>query len=135
MTLQRNVDAVTDAPDSLSVRDVVWRLAPMIYGPTVLFALGEGAIIPLLPIYATRLGAGVAMAALIGAALVVGQVCGNIPAGWAVARFGERITMACAGGFGLVGLAGMLLAPRNLSRRVRPVGVRRRGAFRRLVAG
>lgn len=102
---------MTDAPDSLSVRDVVWRLAPMIYGPTVLFALGEGAIIPLLPIYATRLGAGVAMAALIGAALVVGQVCGNLPAGWAVARFGERITMACAGGLALVGLAGMLLAP------------------------
>jgi MFS family permease len=111
MTLQRNVDAVTDAPHSLSVRDVVWRLAPMIYGPTVLFALGEGAIIPLLPIYATRLGAGVAVAALIGAALVVGQVCGNLPAGWAVARFGERVTMACAGGLALVGLAGMLLAP------------------------
>lgn len=105
------MDAVTDAPDSLSVRDVVWRLAPMIYGPTVLFALGEGAIIPLLPIYATRLGAGVAVAALIGAALVVGQVCGNLPAGWAVARFGERVTMACAGLLALLGLAGMLIAP------------------------
>jgi MFS family permease len=42
---------------------------------------------------------------------VVGQVCGNLPAGWAVARFGERITMACAGALALVGLAGMLLAP------------------------
>lgn len=111
MTLQRNVDAVTNAPDSLSVRDVVWRLAPMIYGPTVLFALGEGAIIPLLPVIATRLGANVATAALIGAALVVGQVCGNIPAGWAVARFGERVTMACAGALALVGLAGLLVAP------------------------
>lgn len=111
MTVQTNVDDVTDVPDSLSVRDVVWRLAPMIYGPTVLFALGEGAILPLLPVIATRLGADVATAALIGAALVVGQVCGNIPAGWAVARFGERVTMAIAGTLAIVGLAGLLVAP------------------------
>jgi hypothetical protein len=42
----------------------------MIYGPTVLFALGEGAIIPLIPIIAAELGADVATAALVAAALL-----------------------------------------------------------------
>ncbi|TLF30741.1 MFS transporter [Microbacterium sp. 5K110] len=86
------------------------RFAPMIYGPTLLFALGEGAVIPLIPVIATRLGADVAVAALIAAALVVGQLCGNIPAGWAVARFGERITMGVAGIVILAGLVGVVFA-------------------------
>ncbi len=93
-----------------SPRNVLVRFAPMIYGPTLLFALGEGAVIPLIPVIATRLGADVAVAALIAAALVVGQLCGNIPAGWAVARFGERITMGVAGIVILAGLVGVVLA-------------------------
>ncbi|MFN3948114.1 MFS transporter [Microbacterium sp.] len=83
----------------------------MIYGPTLLFALGEGAVIPLIPVIADRLGADVAVAALVAAALVVGQLCGNIPAGWAVARFGERLTMGVAGIVILGGLTGIVLAP------------------------
>lgn len=93
-----------------SPRNVLVRFAPMIYGPTLLFALGEGAVIPLIPVIATRLGADVAVAALIAAALVVGQLCGNLPAGWAVARFGERITMGVAGIVILAGLVGVVLA-------------------------
>ncbi|WP_165801181.1 MFS transporter [Microbacterium testaceum] len=82
----------------------------MIYGPTLLFAVGEGAVIPLIPVIANRLGADVAVAALVAAALVVGQLCGNIPAGWAVARFGERVTMGVAGIVVLGGLTGIVLA-------------------------
>lgn len=93
-----------------SPRNVLVRFAPMIYGPTLLFALGEGAVIPLIPVIATRLGADVPVAALIAAALVVGQLCGNLPAGWAVARFGERITMGVAGIVILAGLVGVVLA-------------------------
>jgi MFS family permease len=106
MTVQTNVDAVTDRAST-----VLWRFGPMIYGPTVLFALGEGAIIPLIPIIAAKLGADVATAALVASALVVGQLCGNIPAGWAVARVGERLTMATAGTLSLVGVVGMVFAP------------------------
>ena len=83
----------------------------MIYGPTVLFALGEGAVIPLIPIIAAQLGADVATAALVASALVVGQLCGNLPAGWAVARIGERLTMAIAGTLALLGVVGMVFAP------------------------
>ncbi len=93
-----------------SPRNVLVRFAPMIYGPTLLFALGEGAVIPLIPVIANRLGADVAVAALVAAALVVGQLCGNIPAGWAVARFGERVTMGVAGIVVLGGLTGIVLA-------------------------
>lgn len=94
-----------------SAGSILTRFAPMIYGPTVLFALGEGAVIPLLPIFAAQLGADIAAAALVASALVVGQLCGNIPAGWAVARIGERFTMAIAGGVSLLGVAGMIFAP------------------------
>lgn len=93
-----------------SPRNVLVRFAPMIYGPTLLFALGEGAVIPLIPVIADRLGADVAVAALVAAALVVGQLCGNIPAGWAVARFGERLTMGVAGIVILGGLTGVVFA-------------------------
>lgn len=94
-----------------SPRHVLRRFAPMIYGPTLLFALGEGAVLPLIPVIASNLGAGVAVAALVASALVVGQLCGNIPAGWAVARYGERLTMAVAGFIALGGIVVMALAP------------------------
>lgn len=102
---------MSDRPDNVPVRDVLWRFAPMIYGPTVLFALGEGAVIPLIPVIAAQLGADVATAALVASALVVGQLCGNIPAGWAVARIGERLTMAIAGALALGAVVGLALAP------------------------
>ena len=102
---------MTDASEPASARDVLLRFAPMIYGPTVLFALGEGAVIPLIPVIAAQLGADVASAALVASALVVGQLCGNLPAGWAVARFGERLTMAVAGTVALAGAVALALAP------------------------
>ncbi|WP_374974701.1 MFS transporter [Microbacterium trichothecenolyticum] len=102
---------MTDHTGSPTARDVLWRFGPMVYGPTVLFALGEGAVIPLIPVIAAQLGADVATAALVASALVVGQLCGNIPAGWAVARIGERVTMAIAGVISLGGVVGMALAP------------------------
>ncbi|MFC5434139.1 MFS transporter [Microbacterium suwonense] len=82
----------------------------MVYIPTVLFALGEGAVIPLIPVFATELGADVPMAALVTSALVVGQLCGNIPSGWLVAKIGERFTMVYAGLAAMVAGVGMLLA-------------------------
>ena len=90
---------------------VLGRFAPMIYGPTVLFAVGEGAVLPLLPVLAARLGADIAVAGLVASALVVGQLVGNLPAGWAVARIGERLSMAVALGIAMLGVAGALVAP------------------------
>ncbi|TQK19874.1 MFS transporter [Microbacterium sp. SLBN-154] len=98
-------------PRSPGAAAVLGRFAPMIYGPTLLFAVGEGAILPLIPVIAARLGADIASAALVASALVVGQLCGNIPAGYAVARIGERFTMAIAGVLSLLGVVGMVFAP------------------------
>jgi len=97
---------VTDSASS-----VLRRFAPMIYGPTVLFSLGEGALIPLIPVAASQLGGDVAAAALVTSFLVVGQLLGNLPAGWAVGRFGERVTMALGSGIAVVGGVGALVAP------------------------
>ena len=94
-----------------SARSVLLRFAPMIYGPTVLFALGEGAVIPLIPVVAARLGADLATSGLIASALVIGQLCGNLPAGWLVARIGERLTMAIAGTLALFGAIGLVFSP------------------------
>ncbi|MFH8250312.1 MFS transporter [Microbacterium sp. B2969] len=102
---------MSDSTEPADARAVLWKFGPMIYGPTVLFALGEGAVIPLIPVIAAQLGADVATAALVASALVVGQLCGNIPAGWAVARIGERLTMAIAGAISLVGVVALALAP------------------------
>ncbi|MGV2985921.1 MFS transporter [Microbacterium sp. AGC85] len=83
----------------------------MVYLPTILFALGEGAVIPLIPVIAANMGADVASAALVASALVIGQLCGNLPAGWAVARIGERFTMVIAGVISIGAVAGMVFAP------------------------
>jgi MFS family permease len=83
----------------------------MVYIPTVMFALGEGAVIPLIPVFATHLGADVPLAALVTAMLVVGQLCGNLPAGWLVTKIGERFTMVYAGLAAMVAGGGMLMAP------------------------
>lgn len=83
----------------------------MIYAPTALYSMGQGAVVPVLPSIATGLGADLAVAALIAAALVVGQLCGNLPAGVVVARVGERYAMVIAAAVSLVGVAAMLFAP------------------------
>lgn len=94
-----------------SVRSLLLRFAPMIYGPTILFGIGEGAVIPLIPVVATKLGADLATSGLVASALVVGQLCGNIPAGWLVVRIGERLTMAFAGTVALIGALGLVFSP------------------------
>lgn len=102
---------MTDRPDSPTAREVLWRFGPMVYAPTVLFAIGEGAVLPLIPILAGNLGADVALSALIASLLVIGQLVGNLPAGWAVARVGERVTMMIAGSVALVVSLAAALVP------------------------
>ncbi len=58
--------------------------------PTLLFGIGQGAVIPVMPLYAKGLGATVAMIGLIVALRGVGTMVMDIPAGMLVSRFGER---------------------------------------------
>lgn len=66
------------------------RFAPVIYGPTFLFAVGEGAFIPVLPVIAAARGADITQAAAVASAMVIAKLLGNLPAGWLVSRLGER---------------------------------------------
>lgn len=91
--------------------EAIRRYWPMVYAPTAIFSMGEGAIMPVLPAIAAGLGANLAVAALIAAMLIVGQLCGNLPAGWLVARVGERRAMIIAAAVSLIGIAVMLSVP------------------------
>lgn len=98
------------ASDAMTVDPPEFRLRSVglpVYLPTLLFSIGEGAIIPVIPIVADRLGASLAVAGLIAAMIAVGQLVGDIPSGAIVARTGERAAMI---GAALVALVGLLLA-------------------------
>lgn len=89
-----------------------WRsIALPVILPTLLFAIGEGAIIPIIPLVADDLGATLALAGLVAAVLTVGELVGNIPSGWLVGRIGERPAMIGASLLAVVGLVVCVLSP------------------------
>jgi len=79
--------------------------------PTLLFSIGEGAIIPIIPIVAGNLGATLAIAGLVAAILMIGELVGDIPSGWLVSRIGERPAMIGASLLSIVGLVICVLSP------------------------
>lgn len=79
--------------------------------PTLAFSLGEGAIIPIIPVVANSLGASLAVAGLIASMIMLGELFGDIPSGWIVSRIGERTAMIYAALLSIVGLVTALLAP------------------------
>jgi MFS family permease len=78
--------------------------------PTLLFSIGEGAIIPIIPLFAENLGATLAVAGLVGGILMIGELVGDIPSGWLVSRIGERPAMIGAALLSVIGLAICLLS-------------------------
>ena len=83
--------------------------------PTLLFSTGEGAIIPIIPIVADDLGASLAIAGFVAAVLTLGELFGNIPSGWLIARIGERPAMIGAAALSLVGLVVCLISPNPIA--------------------
>jgi MFS family permease len=82
--------------------------------PTLLFSVGEGAIIPLIPLVANDLGATLAIAGVIAAMIMLGELIGDIPSGWVVARIGERNSMIGASVVTIGAVFICLLAPNPL---------------------
>ncbi len=72
----------------------IWLVA---YGPSIVSAVGHGAIMPVLALRARDLGADVSTAAAIVALTGVGMLLASLPAGALVARIGERRALVGAG--------------------------------------
>ena len=104
--MSANERAEVTLPD-ITLRDI----APAAFLPPGLFAVGQGAIAPVVVISATQLGASPAMAALVVATAGLGQIAADIPAGTIVHRFGERPTMIGAAGLTVLALLGCIFAP------------------------
>ena len=85
------------------------RIVVPVYGPTVLVAIGQGAILPLVALSARALGASVGTAALV-ALIGVGQLIGDLPAGALAARIGEQRALIAACVLDAVALLGAFLA-------------------------
>ena len=76
----------TDPGPAVSLR----RLLPGIYLPTLLFEIGVGAMMPMIPVSTTRLGGSLATGGLMVALLAVGKILADVPAGALAARVGDR---------------------------------------------
>lgn len=87
------------------------RFLVVVYGPTLLFAVGQGAVLPVIALSARDLGASVGVAGLVVALTGVGQILGDVPAGALAARLGERRAMIGSVFATAVALGGCLLAP------------------------
>jgi MFS family permease len=64
-----------------------------VFVPTILFSIGQGAVIPIIPLFARDLGASLAAASIIVAMRGLGQLLFDMPAGLAVSRWGDKGAM------------------------------------------
>jgi MFS family permease len=72
------------------------RIAVSAFGPSLLFGLGEGAILPVIPLTARNLGGSVAMAAMAVTLIGIGSLLSNIPASLITMHRGERWAIVAA---------------------------------------
>jgi MFS family permease len=89
------------APASFALR----RIALSAFGPSLLFGLGEGAILPAITLSARELGASVPTAALIVTLTGIGSLITNIPASLLTMHRGERWAIVVASVFCAVAMA------------------------------
>ncbi len=87
------------------------RVGVVVFLPTLLFSIGEGALIPLIPVAATNLGASLAIAGVIAGMVMIGELVGDIPSGWLVGKIGERVAMIGAAAVSVFAVLGAVLAP------------------------
>jgi MFS family permease len=98
-------------PDGSRPEPTLRSLGLSVYVPTFLFALGQGAVMPIVPLVARDLGASLAFAGLVVALRGLGILAFDIPAGWLVTRLGERLAMAVGTGIVAVSLVGAIWSP------------------------
>ncbi len=80
------------APKPFNLR----QIAVAAFGPSLLFGIGEGAILPVVPLCARELGASVPTAALVVTLIGIGSLVSNIPASLITMHRGERWAIVAA---------------------------------------
>ena len=86
------------------------RLTPSVFIPAVCIAVGHQATLILLPLYALEVGGGAAAAAAVLGMRGIGTMLADVPAGVAVTRLGDKVTMAAGTLTVTVACAGFALA-------------------------
>ena len=83
-----------DRTSSIRPRDALRRLSLSVYAPAVCIAVGHQATLILLPLFVLEVGGGPAAAAAVLGMRGLGTMLADVPAGVAVTRLGDKITMA-----------------------------------------
>jgi len=79
-------------PESFSLRSI----AVPAFGPSLLFGIGEGAILPVIALSVRDLGGSAALAALVVTLIGIGSLVANLPASLVTMRYGERWAIVAA---------------------------------------
>ena len=87
------------------------RIAVPAFGPSVLWSVGAGAVLPVVALSARGLGASVGLAALFVGLTAASEFAAAVPAGVLVERIGERRALVAAGALDAVACALALVAP------------------------
>lgn len=94
----------TPPSSSAAAEFSLWRIALPAFGPSLLFGISEGAILPIIPLTARELGASVPEAALIVALIGIGSLLSNVPASLITMRWGERWAIIAGGIWSALGM-------------------------------
>jgi len=86
------------------------KIAVPAFGPSLLYGMGQGAILPVIALSARELGASIPVSGLIAALVGIGSLVNNIPASLLASRYGERRAMMGAAVFSMIALALCALA-------------------------
>ena len=94
-----------DSSSSIQTQ-TIWQLyrelLVPVYLPSFLMAVCQGSVLLALPLFALDLGAGIGVTALVFSLRGLGNMAIDLPAGWAVARFGDKAVMLAAVGLMLI---------------------------------
>ena len=87
---------VTETLERTGASQVMRRLVMPVYLPIAAGTFGLAMLVPVLPLYLTDSGLSLRLASVVLAAIGAGATIGGLPAGAAIARFGERRVMFAA---------------------------------------
>ncbi len=95
--------ALTTGVSTVVERRKLARMWRSVYVPTVVLAIGEGMLVPVLPLYVAALGAPFWLVGLVLAAESLGMLVGDVPAGALLRRVDRKLIMLV--GIATVGVA------------------------------